>query len=148
MCLLDTTDGALMMTLYTSTSLARDTISILYYSIVLSAITVLVALVIGIIQLLSIAANFSTGKFWDGVNVVGDHFDIIGGCICASFVVFGVLSVLVHGRWRRWATKDRRGRVEMTDGMELDSVEKGEKEKIAEGGEPSIVGESETQELK
>lgn len=28
MCLIDTTDGALMMTLYTSTSLARDTVSI------------------------------------------------------------------------------------------------------------------------
>ena len=40
MCLLDTTDGALMMTLYTTTALARDTVAILYYSIVLTAITV------------------------------------------------------------------------------------------------------------
>ncbi|KAH0098083.1 NicO-domain-containing protein, partial [Aureobasidium melanogenum] len=31
MCLLDTTDGALMMALYTSTRLAKDTIAVLYY---------------------------------------------------------------------------------------------------------------------
>lgn len=101
MCLLDTTDGALMMTLYTSTNLARDPIAILYYSIVLSGITVLVAVCIGIIQLLSLIANFCTGSFWDGVNVVGDHFDVIGGGICGAFIIFGVLSVILYKPWRR-----------------------------------------------
>jgi nickel/cobalt transporter (NiCoT) family protein len=115
MCLLDTTDGALMMTLYTSTSLARDLVAILYYSIVLSAITVLVAICIGIIQLLSLVANFSTGKFWDGVDAVGDHFDIIGGGICGAFVVFGLLSVLVYKPWRRWVDKNRMRRADIED---------------------------------
>lgn len=115
MCLLDTTDGALMMTLYTSTSLARDTVAILYYSIVLSAITVLVALCIGIIQLLSLISNFYTGEFWDGVEVVGDHYDIIGGGICGAFVVFGLLSVVVYKPWRRWAEKSRPARVDTGD---------------------------------
>jgi high-affinity nickel-transport protein len=101
MCLLDTTDGALMMTLYTSTSLARDTVAILYYSIVLSAITVLVAMVIGTIQLLSVIANFSSGPFWDGVDAVGDHYSEIGGAICGAFVIFGGLSVLLYKPWRR-----------------------------------------------
>ncbi|KAA8563763.1 hypothetical protein EYC84_011781 [Monilinia fructicola] len=109
MCLIDTTDGALMMTLYTSTSLARDTVAILYYSIVLTGITVLVAICIGVIQLLSLIANFSTGPFWDGVNAASDHFDVIGGGICGAFVVFGVLSVLVYGPWRRWVEKGRMG---------------------------------------
>ena len=108
MCLLDTTDGALMMTLYTSTSLARDTIAILYYSIVLSAITVLVAICIGTIQLLSLIANFSTGKFWDGVDAVGDHFDVIGGGICGAFVVFGALSVVLYRPWRKRIDRHRR----------------------------------------
>ena len=90
-----------MMTLYTSTSLARDTVAILYYSIVLSAITVLFAMTIGIIQLLSIGANFASGPFWDGVNTVGDHYDIIGGAICGAFVVFGGLSVVCYKPWRR-----------------------------------------------
>jgi high-affinity nickel-transport protein len=126
MCLLDTTDGALMMALYTSTSLARDTIAILYYSVVLSAITVLVAICIGIIQLLSLVANFSTGRFWDGVDAVGDHFDIIGGGICGAFVVFGLLSVVVYKPWRRWVEKSRTRSVDVED-VGLKGEERAEK---------------------
>jgi nickel/cobalt transporter (NiCoT) family protein len=121
MCLLDTTDGALMMTLYTSTSLARDTIAILYYSIVLSAITVLVAMVIGIIQLLSVIANYSSGQFWDGVDRVGDHFDVIGGAICGAFVVFGAASVVFYKPWRR--RYDRRPRIGVVEAVELQTVD-------------------------
>ena len=79
MCLLDTIDGALMMTLYTST-LAKDTLGILYYSVVLTTITVIVAIIIGLIQLLSLVLNVSqpTGKFWERVGVAADHYDIIG----------------------------------------------------------------------
>lgn len=109
MCLLDTTDGALMMTLYTTTALARDTIAILYYSIVLTAITVLVAICIGTIQLLSLVDNVATpeGPFWDGLHVVGDHYDIIGGAICGLFVVGGVVGVLCYRPWRTWVEKGR-----------------------------------------
>ena len=143
MCLLDTTDGALMMTLYTSTSLARNTIAILYYSIVLSAITVLVALCIGIIQLLSLVANFSSGKFWDGVDAVGDHFDIIGGGICGAFVVFGLLSVIVYKPWRRWVQKKRMGMdVEVT--AELEGAKRAEdqnSDRAASTKEVSELGE-------
>lgn len=90
MCLLDTTYAALMMTLYTSTSLARDSVAILYYSIMIST-----TMIIGIIQLLSVIANYYNGPFWDGVNAVGNHCDIIGGGICGAFVVLGALSVPV-----------------------------------------------------
>ncbi|KAH8595017.1 high-affinity nickel-transport protein-domain-containing protein [Bisporella sp. PMI_857] len=123
MCLIDTTDGALMMTLYTSTSLARDIVAILYYSIVLSAITVIVAVCIGTIQLLSLISNFSEGSFWDGVDVVSDHYDIIGGAICGAFVVFGILSVIAYGPWRRWVERRRQERfdddVEHVEGASL-----------------------------
>lgn len=54
MCLLDTVDGALMMALYTSTAFAKDQIAILYYSIVLTVITVTVAMVIGFVQMLTL----------------------------------------------------------------------------------------------
>ncbi|KAK7556885.1 high-affinity nickel-transport protein-domain-containing protein [Phyllosticta citricarpa] len=103
MCLLDTTDGALMMALYTSTSLARDTLAVLYYSIVLTVITVLVALVVGVLQLLSLVLNVAepTGRFWDGVERAGDSYEIIGGAICGTFVVGGVASVLSYRPWRR-----------------------------------------------
>lgn len=109
MCLLDTTDGALMMTLYTTTALASDTIAILYYSIVLTGVTVLVAICIGTIQLLSFVDSVAEpeGAFWDGLDVVGDNYDIIGGSICGAFVLAGVVSLLVYKPWRRWAEKGR-----------------------------------------
>jgi len=96
-----------MMALYTSTAIARDMIAILYYSIVLTGITVLVAICIGSIQLLSLIASFESGSFWDGVDAVGDHFDIIGGGICGAFVVFGVLSVVLYKPWRRRIDRGR-----------------------------------------
>ena len=112
MCLLDTVDGALMMALYTSTTLAKDQIAILYYSIVLTIITVVVAMVIGLIQLLTLVLNVRqpSGKFWDGVAVAGDHYDIIGGAICCSFIVFGGASVVVYRPWRKRVDEKRRVR--------------------------------------
>lgn len=103
MCLLDTTDGALMMALYTSKAFSRDTVAILYYSIVLTGITVFVSAFIGIIQVLSLVQNVAEpeGSFWDGVSAIGDHFDIIGGSICGVFVVVGLGSILVYRPWRR-----------------------------------------------
>lgn len=88
MCLLDTLDGALMMTLYTSTALAKDQVAILYYSIVLTVITVMVAIVIGLIQLLTLILNVAqpSGRFWDGVAVAGEHFDIIGRFLSIPFL--------------------------------------------------------------
>ena len=122
MCLIDTTDGALMMTLYTSTSLARDTVAILYYSIILTAITVMVAICIGTIQLLSLISSIAnpTGNFWDGVDTVSNHFDIVGGAICGSFVVFGSLSVLLYRPWRERV--DRRRRRSTIEGDELQDM--------------------------
>lgn len=80
MCLLDTVDGALMMVLYTSTTFAKDQIAILYYSIILTIITVAVAIVIGVIQILTMILNVAqpSGPFWEGVEIAGDHYDIIG----------------------------------------------------------------------
>ncbi|KAF1997091.1 high affinity nickel transport protein nic1 [Amniculicola lignicola CBS 123094] len=109
MCLLDTTDGALMMSLYTSTQLARDPIAICYYSIVLTIITVIVATVIGVVQFLNLALNVAepTGRFWDGVERLGEAWDIVGGAICGCFIVFGGLSVLIYKPWRRHIDKRR-----------------------------------------
>ncbi|KAH6625795.1 high-affinity nickel-transport protein-domain-containing protein [Boeremia exigua] len=111
MCLLDTTDGALMMSLYTSTQLARDPIAICYYSIVLTVITVIVAIIIGTVQFLNLILNVAEpdGRFWDGVERLGDSWDIVGGAICGAFVVFGGLSVLLYKPWRRRVDKKRLG---------------------------------------
>lgn len=135
MCLIDTIDGALMMTVYTSTSLARDIIAILYYSIVLTAITVLVATCIGVIQLLMLVANVAKpqGPFWDGMDVVSDHYDIVGGAICGAFLIFGVLSVIVYKPWRRRVDQNRNGSIQNPSALEiveLGSTKKGAEEKV------------------
>lgn len=136
MCLLDTIDGALMFSLYiqpaanflpakrtSSTSEDstdnngdelpqshdnhRDPIAFLYYSIVLTTLTVIVAIVIGVIQLLTMILNVSDakGKFWDGVQTAGDYYDVIGGSICGCFIIFGGLSVFLYKPWRRWMAR-------------------------------------------
>ncbi|CAG9944040.1 unnamed protein product [Clonostachys rosea f. rosea IK726] len=109
MCLLDTTDGALMLALYTSKAFSRDTVAILYYSIILTAITVFVSAFIGTIQVLALIQNVAEpeGPFWDGVEAIGDNFDIIGGSICGVFLVVGVGSILLYKPWRR--SVERRG---------------------------------------
>lgn len=139
MCLLDTTDGALMSALYASSGFAHDQIAIIYYSIVLTVITVLVAMIIGTIQLLNLVLNVAEpkGRFWDGVKAVGEVYDIIGGAIVASFVVFGVLSVLVYKPWRRGVDRKvaaaRRSR-EPGEGFR----EEGEEEELETGIRRSI----------
>ncbi|KAK1138320.1 hypothetical protein N8T08_002846 [Aspergillus melleus] len=149
MCLLDTTDGALMLSLYiqpatnflppkresASSPLLeegnpetdsqpeevesqnhRDPIAFLYYSIVLTTLTVIVAIVIGIIQLLTLVLNVAepTGRFWDGVQTAGDYYDAIGGGICGCFLIFGTLSVFVYKPWRRWVAR-RHGKTFVAD---------------------------------
>lgn len=145
MCLLDTTDGALMLSLYIQPAANflppkqdgtiasddlltdqeqqqstediqaaqnhRDPVAFLYYSIVLTTLTVIVAIVIGIIQLLTLVLNVAepTGRFWDGVQTAGDYYDAIGGGICGCFLVIGLLSVFVYKPWRRWIAR-RNGR--------------------------------------
>ena len=103
MCLIDTFDGAAMMTLYTSKAFSRDIVAILYYQVVLTGITVVISAFIGIVQVLSLVQNVAEpeGSFWDGVSAIGDHFDIIGGSICGLFLLVGVASILVYRPWRR-----------------------------------------------
>ncbi|KKZ64024.1 high-affinity nickel-transporter [[Emmonsia] crescens] len=153
MCLIDTIDGALMLSLYIqpaqnflppkssdssitafsapSSTLEqpqrtsrmttsnpsrnpRDPIAFLYYSIVLTSLTVIVAVVIGILQLLTMILNVTaaTGRFWDGVETAGKYYDVIGGSICGCFILFGGLSVLVYPYWRRWVAQRKGERQE------------------------------------
>lgn len=104
-----------MMTLYTSKAFARDHIAILYYSIVLTGITIVVSAFIGIVQLLTLVLNVAEpeGSFWDGVEAIGENFEIIGGSICGLFLVVGLGSVLVYKPWRR--RMDRNGLVPPVD---------------------------------
>jgi len=130
--MLDTTDGALMMALYTSKAFSRDVVAILYYSIVLTGITVFVSAFIGIIQILSLVEHVAEpeGRFWDGVSAIGDHYDIIGGCICGLFLLVGVGSVIVYRPWRR--RMDRRA---AQRAAEIEEAEAQVREREAQAGE-------------
>lgn len=106
-----------MLALYTSKAFSRDPIAILYYSVVLTAITVFVSAFIGAVQVLALIQNVAEpeGKFWDGVEAIGDYFDVIGGCICLVFLVVGVGSILVYRPWRRRVEDQRNARGEESD---------------------------------
>ncbi|KAJ9299708.1 hypothetical protein DTO271G3_2592 [Paecilomyces variotii] len=146
MCLIDTMDGALMLSLYvqpaanflpktrSSDSVGssdvidvhteepnhsanpRDPVAFLYYSIVLTTLTVIVAIVIGVIQLLTMIQNVAEpkGRFWDGVETAGDYYDVIGGSICGLFLICGLLSVALYKPWRRWIGR-RHGQTDIVD---------------------------------
>ncbi|OLL23260.1 High-affinity nickel transport protein nic1 [Neolecta irregularis DAH-3] len=106
MCLIDTTDGALMSMAYSSNSFTTDPRTRLYYSIVLTILSISVALVIAFIQLLSLILNVAhpTGRFWDGVETLGDRYDIVGGIIIGLFIFVGILSVIGHRLWKdKWS---------------------------------------------
>lgn len=140
MCMLDTTDGALMMALYTSKVFSRDVVAILYYSIVLTGITVFVAAFIGIIQVLSLVQNVAEpeGSFWDGVGAIGDHYDIIGGCICGLFLLVGVGSVFIYRPWRR--RMDRRAARRAQVALESESLEPRSPDPLIPGEAPRALG--------
>lgn len=57
----------------------------------------------GIIQLLTLILNVAEpeGSFWNGIEAIGDNFEIIGGSICGLFLLVGVGSVIVYKPWRR-----------------------------------------------
>lgn len=112
----------------------RDPIAFLYYSIVLTTLTVIVAIVIGVIQLLTMILNVTnaTGKFWDGVQIAGDYYDVIGGSICGCFLIFGGLSVLLYKPWRRWMAR-RHGRPLITD------EERNHEEDLGHGEDPRVI---------
>ena len=96
---------------------AKDPIAFLYYSIVLTSLTIIVALVIGTIQLLTMlykVQRHPSGPFWDGVAAAGDDYEILGGSICGAFIVVGLVSVICYKPWRR--------RIERKRGLRLAEV--------------------------
>jgi len=77
--------------------MSRPSLTRLFHSILLTSLSIGIAVTIGIIQLLTLIYNISSpsGRFWDGVNYLGDHYDVIGGIICAAFFVIGITGVVI-----------------------------------------------------
>ncbi|KIW36420.1 uncharacterized protein PV06_11314 [Exophiala oligosperma] len=105
----------------------KDPLTFLYYSFILTILTVICAIVIGILQLLSLVLNTAspTGKFWDGVAAAGDAYEYIGASICGMFILVGSLSVVFYPRWRRWVDEKREKLAEEEGARETDGLERG-----------------------
>jgi nickel/cobalt transporter (NiCoT) family protein len=96
MSLVDTTDGLLMMRVYGWAFIKP--IRKLYYNMTITFVSVLVAVLIGAIEVLGLFADqFGfEGRFWGLIGDLNDNFGTIGYLIVATFVVSWVVSIVVY----------------------------------------------------
>jgi high-affinity nickel-transport protein len=95
MSLLDTTDGILMLGAYGWAFIKP--MRKLYYNMVITFVSVLVALIIGAIEAASVVASQLrlSGGIWDAVNSLSDNFGTLGFIIIGVFLVsWGVSSAI------------------------------------------------------
>jgi high-affinity nickel-transport protein len=96
MCLIDTADGILMISAYGWAFV--HPVRKLYYNMTITSVSVLIALLVGGIETLSVIGNqFNLhGPFWDGISSLSDHFGAIGVGIIVVFILSWMLSMLVY----------------------------------------------------
>jgi high-affinity nickel-transport protein len=96
MCLLDTTDGVLMLGCY-GWAFVKP-VRKLYYNMNITLVSVLVAILVGTIEALSIVGPQLglKGALWDGVARVSDNFAAIGVAIIGIFVVSWIVSTAIY----------------------------------------------------
>jgi high-affinity nickel-transport protein len=101
MSLVDTTDGVLMLGAYGWAFMKP--IRKLYYNMTITAVSVIVAVVIGGIEALGLVGDqFSLqGPFWDRIGALNDNFGMLGYAIIGIFVVSWAASFLIY-RARRY----------------------------------------------
>ncbi len=101
MCLVDTSDGILMLGAYGWAFIKP--IRKLYYNLCITLLSVLVAFVVGTYELLQImqAQFHPRGAFWDTVGRL--NFDNLGFVIIGTFVVGWLVSMLVY-KWKKYET--------------------------------------------
>ncbi|KAF9975489.1 hypothetical protein BGZ73_000841, partial [Actinomortierella ambigua] len=96
MSLVDTLDGILMANAYGWAFI--HPVRKLWYNFVITLLGVLVALIVGMVQLFSLLADQLAleGPFWDFFAMLSDHFTLIGYIIIALFVVTWLVAVLAY----------------------------------------------------
>jgi high-affinity nickel-transport protein len=101
MALIDTTDGILMLGAY-GWAFVKP-IRKLYYNMTITFVSVLVAVVIGGIEVLGLIGDkmHLSGAFWDFMGSLGEHFGMIGYLIVGLFIVSWILSWAIY-KWYRF----------------------------------------------
>jgi high-affinity nickel-transport protein len=96
MSLIDTTDGVLMLGAY-NWAFIRP-IRKLYYNLVITAVSVVVAVVVGGIEGLGLIGDQLglDGWFWDGIGTLNDNFNGIGFVIVGVFIFAWIASVVFY----------------------------------------------------
>ena len=96
MALIDTADSVLMTGAY-GWAFVKP-IRKLYYNLIITAVSVVIALLVGSIEVLGLVADRLAlkGVFWDGVAALNDSFGVLGYLIVAIFAGSWILAVLVY----------------------------------------------------
>jgi high-affinity nickel-transport protein len=96
MCLVDTADGLLMLGAYGWAFV--HPVRKLYYNMTITAVSVLIAIVVGGIELLGVIGDQLSlaGGFWDGIRKLGDNFWIVGVLIVAIFILSWLASAFAY----------------------------------------------------
>ena len=96
MSLIDTTDNILMLGAYGWAYIKP--IRKLYYNVTITAVSVLVALVVGGIEALGLigAQLHLQGSFWIAVGRLNDNFGVLGYCIIAIFALSWIVSIAIY----------------------------------------------------
>jgi nickel/cobalt transporter (NiCoT) family protein len=99
MALIDTLDSVLMSRAYGWAFIKP--MRKLYYNLTLTAVSVLVALLVGAVEALGLLADTLSlrGSFWDLVTALNSQFGVIGYLIIALFAVSWIVSFAVY-RWK------------------------------------------------
>jgi high-affinity nickel-transport protein len=96
MSLIDTTDGILMLGAY-GWAFVKP-IRKLYYNLTITLVSVLVAVLIGGIEVLGLVGDqFALqGPFWDGIGALNDSFGALGYLIIGLFVASWIVAALIY----------------------------------------------------
>ncbi len=96
MSLVDTTDGVLMVGAY-GWAFVKP-IRKLYYNMTITLVSVIVALVIGVVEALGLIGSQLGlgGSFWTFVNALNENFGTLGYLIIGIFVICWVASVAIY----------------------------------------------------
>jgi nickel/cobalt transporter (NiCoT) family protein len=96
MALIDTTDGVLMLGAYNWAFVKPS--RKLHYNLVITAVSVVVAGVVGGVQVLGLVGDRFTrqGWFWDTIRSLNDHFNEIGFAIVGVFILAWIASLAIY----------------------------------------------------